>query len=656
MCGIVGVLNLDREMPPVEASVLRQMLAMIRHRGPDGFGVYRDAYVGLGSARLSIVDLAGGDQPISNEDETLWVVFNGEIFNYPELRPELEARGHHFKTKCDTEVLVHLYEDLGPGFLQRLNGQFAIAIWDTRAKTLFLARDRLGVRPLFYTEFKGRFVFGSEIKTILSLPDFPVALDRTALDQVFRYWSVQGRRTIFNGVRSLLPGHYLIASDSQIQVTPYWDLDFSSAARDEEPIHELETQAEDLLQDAVRLRLWADVPVGVYLSGGLDSSLIAALASRVAPDRLESFSISFDDPRYDESPYQQQMAAALGTRHHSLYCTDADIGRVFPDVIWHAETPVLRTAPAPMFLLSQLVHENGMKVVLTGEGADEFLGGYDIFKEAAIRRFWARQPDSQLRPLLLRKLYPDITDLSTTSSAYLAAFFRNGLTDTASPFYSHAIRWGTSARLRRFLAPVEPALAEPDGELTLPPAFEAWHPLARAQYLEVTTFLSPYLLATQGDRVAMAHSVEGRFPFLDYRIVAFCNRLPASVKLRGLTEKWLLKRLARRWVPEVIWKRVKRPYRAPIQRSFLSAPLDYVDELLSDAALRRSGLFNVTAVEQLVRKTRSGARMTEFEEMAFVGILSAQVLEHRFVHAFRRQPTSPAPVERIIDRIAPLAV
>ncbi len=658
MCGIVGTLNLNKNHL-IEEAAIRQMLGMIRHRGPDQFGIYLDDQVGLGSARLSIIDLSGGQQPISNEDGTLWIVFNGEIFNYVELRPELEARGHRFMTHTDTEVILHLYEDLGPGCLERLNGQFAIAIWDSREKSLFLARDRLGIRPLFYTYADGALIFGSEIKAILADPRVRAEIDPVSLDQIFTFWSTLTPRTIFKDILEIPPAHYLLACQGHFYTQPYWRLVFpdvteyapsgGSMSRLGTQAWEMQTQStleefRSLLVDATQIRLRADVPVGAYLSGGLDSSTIAAIIRNYTHNRLDTFSIAFSDPDFDESPFQRQMAKLLDTEHQVVYTSHEDIGMIFPEVIWHTETPVLRTAPAPMYLLSKLVRENNYKVVMTGEGADEFLAGYDIFKEAAIRRFWAKRPESQIRPLLLKKLYPDISDLPN-SSIYLASFFGEGLEETDMPDYSHHIRWRTTRRAKRFFSDelrwtVE-AQALSARQVTIYPAeFSNWDPLSRAQYIEATVFLSQYLLSSQGDRMAMAHSVEGRYPFLDYRVVELCNRLPPHLKLFGLKEKYLLKKMAQAWLPEEILQRPKRPYRAPIHRSFFNEGKmpDYVRELLSPRWMEETGLFKLDAVFQLVQKLLGGKRLGETDDMALAGIISSQLVYKQFVSDFRKAP------------------
>jgi asparagine synthase (glutamine-hydrolysing) len=648
MCGIVGTLNLSSG-PPAEEASIRQMLAMIRHRGPDQFGIFLDDQLGLGNARLSILDLSLGQQPISNEDKTLWIMFNGEIFNHPELRLELEARGHRFATNCDTETVVHAYEEYGPDCLSRFNGQFAIAIWNTQDRSLFLARDRLGVRPLFYTVAESTLIFGSEIKAILADPRVTAAIDPVSLDQIFTYWSTLSPRTAFRNIVELPPGHFLRVRDGRIQVSPYWELSFPEA--DSGPFRSKRDYLEEfrsLLIDATRLRLRADVPVGAYLSGGLDSSTIAAIIRKYTNNPLDTFSISFSDPEFDESGHQQQMARFLGTDHQVVYATHGDIGRIFPEVVWHTETPILRTSPAPMFLLSKLVRAKHYKVVLTGEGADEILAGYDLFKEAKVRRFWAQRPDSKVRPGLFKKIYPWISGLADGNASYLAAFFGQGLTDTNAPDYSHGIRWRTTNRTKRFFSgDLKQAIQAAEGQDPFyPEGYERWDPLHRAEYLEISIFLSQYLLSSQSDRMAMANSVEGRFPFLDHRVVEFCNQLPPTLKLRGLTEKYLLKQASREWLPAEICDRPKQPFRAPIHRSFFndSRP-DYVQELLAPSAIASVGLFNPSAVSQLTAKLERGLPLGETDDMALAGILSTQLVARQFLSDFAK----PSPIDSSDD-------
>lgn len=661
MCGIAGILKVATS--DESESLLRRMLGMIRHRGPDEFGIYLGDDVALGNARLSIVDLSGGQQPISNEDGTLWIVYNGEVFNHVELRAELESRGHRFSTHTDTEVILHLYEDFGPECLSRLNGQFAIAIYDEKKKSLFMARDRLGVRPLFYTRLKnGGMVFGSEIKALLACPEVSAQLDPVALEQIFTYWSPLSPRSCFQGIQSLPPGNFLLAQNGQIKIAPYWKIRFLDPVERNSAKASMEIPAyvekfRELLVDATRIRLRADVPVGAYLSGGLDSSALAAIIRKYTNTRLDTFSISFSDPKFDESSHQRRMAEFLGTDHQVVYATHSDIGRIFPEVVWHMETPVMRTSPAPMFLLSKLVNDRKYKVVLTGEGADEFLAGYDIFKETLVRRFWARQPDSNWRPALLRRLYSDIPALGATGGSYLKAFFGGGLSETHRTDYSHSIRWKNNRRNCRFFSgelqsAVQRQRALEDHDLALPEEFKDWGALEQAQYLEIAVFLSQYLLCSQGDRPAMAHSVEGRFPFLDYRVVEFCNRLPARLKLRGLTEKFLLREVAKEWLPAEILARGKRPYRAPIHRSFFNEEQQsYVRDLLSARAIQAAGIFNPAAVAQLVSKIDQQRPLGEADDMALVGIISTQLVHQQFVENFKqRSPVSDDDNLKVVDR------
>ena len=642
MCGIVGIAKLNKQ-DTVDGLHVRQMLSMIRHRGPDEFGMYLDTFVGLGSARLSIIDLATGQQPITNEDESCWIIFNGEIFNYIQLRQQLEKQGHRFTSQSDTEVILHLYEEYGVECLSQLNGQFALAIWDSHKERLFLGRDRMGIRPLFYTQQDGTLIFGSEIKAILAHPNVQAEIDPERLHQIFIVWTTLSPNTAFKNIVELPPAHYLVAQNQSIHVAPYWELDFQGDTSTEitpSIISQYVEELRDLLIDATTIRLRADVPVGAYLSGGLDSSIITSIIRHYTSNRLDTFSITFDDPDFDESSFQQQMVDLIGTAHKTTHTTQKAIGDIFPDVIWHTEIPILRTAPAPMYFLSKLVNDNSYKVVMTGEGADEFFGGYNIFKETMVRRFWARQPDSEIRPLLLQKLYPYLAS-SSRNTAFFQAFFKQNLSDTHLNHYSHILRWKNTERLKRFLAPDvrDMPIKTIDEQITYPDNFEGYHPLEKAQFLESKIFMSGYLLSSQGDRMGMANSVEGRYPFLDHRVVEFANRLPPTVKLRHLTEKYLLKELGKQWLPADIWTRAKHPYRAPIHKSFFhdQSP-DYVESLLSDRQITNTGIFDSQAINQLLKKIRRGMPLGETEDMAIAGILSTQILHHKFIQHFQMPP------------------
>ena len=646
MCGIAGIINFrgSEEMEPT----LRKMLGIMRYRGPDGFGIYLDSKTGLASTRLSIIDLNTGDQPIHNEDGSLWVVLNGEIFNYPELTESLLAKGHKFKTKSDTEVLVHLYEEYGTDLFRHLNGQFAFAIWDRKKSTLLLGRDRVGIRPLFYHLDKDRLVFASEIKSVFAHDSIPRRLDIQALSDIFTCWAPLGADSSFEGVRQIPPGNYATFTREGMKIHPYWKLSINALDSFERPLGDWMEELDELLLDAAKIRLRADVPVGAYLSGGLDSTYISSLVKNRFNNRLCTFSVSFTDGRFDEAPFQERAVSALKTQHQRVSCRQEDIGESFPRVIWHTETPILRTAPAPLFQLSALVRDSNFKVVLTGEGSDEIFAGYNIFKEDKVRRFWSKDPDSTARPALLRRLYPYVfSEGNDRSQRFLQGFFKRHLTEFDLPIYSHILRWENTAQLKGFFSNgfgSEPGniagFVQRFSEM-LPAEFMSWHPLSRAQYTEISIFLSNYLLSSQGDRMAMGNSVEGRFPFLDHRVVEFAAKVPPRYRLNGLKEKYILKKAAKELVPSDLIDRPKQPYRAPISRCFLGGhKLDYVDELLSEECIKEYGYFDHKRVSKLISKARkSGVELlSERENMGVVGILSTQLVHHHFIANFPAYP------------------
>jgi len=602
--------------------------------------MYLDAGLGMVNTRLSIVDLAGGDQPIGNEDGRYWVIQNGEIYNHPELRLELETLGHRFRTDSDTEVIVHAYEEWSQDCLDRFNGPFVFALWDRRDRSLFLARDRFGVRPLFLAQYGPEFVFGSEAKALLRHPEAVRALDPVALVDTFTLWAPLPDRTSFCGIRELPPGHWIrIGPEGEQEERVWWDLRFALPEEQRrESENELAEELAGLLEDSTRLRLRADVPVAAYVSGGLDSSAIAALARKVSGDNLHGFGIGFTDPRFDEAPHQDRIAEALGVDLNRITISPPDIARLFPEVVALAEKPLLRTAPAPMLALSSLVHDHGFKVVLTGEGADELFAGYDLFRESQIRRFWAREPQSLRRPRLFERIYPWLARSIANMPGFTRQFFGQGLLETGDPLYSHRIRFGTTGRLLRLLDPallraLAPGEAPAERLLArLPREFGSFSDLAKAQYLEIVTFLQGYLLHSQGDRMLMGRSVEGRFPFLDHRVAEFAASLPDSMRLRGLRDKRILRKAMAPLLPPEIASRPKRPYRAPILRAFVGpdAP-DYVAELLEPSRLARTGVFAPRAVGLLWDKCQRNREneVSEMDEMAFVGVLSIQLLHEQ---------------------------
>jgi len=456
-----------------------------------------------------------------------------------------------------------MYEQYGPVFLQYLNGQFAFAIWDTKKKECFFARDRVGIRPLFYTEVNGKFVFGSEIKSLFEFPGIKRNFSPKALKEVFTFWTTLTPNTVFEGVYELPPGHYAIFKDGELIIKKFWSLKYASPSRHfTGTFGDAVEQLRWFLSDSLMLRLRSDVQLAAYLCGGLDSSTIISLIRKFAPGILNTFSIGFADNVYDETKYQREVSEYLQTKHQSITCSASDIAEWFPRVVWHTEIPLLRTAPAPMMELSKFVHEQGFKVIITGEGADEAFAGYDIFKETLIRQFWAKEPDSKIRPLLLKKLYPYMPSISQAKPEMLKMFFKYQLEATDSPAYSHLLRWKNTSNIQKHFTsefneylknydPVEQYIE------SIRPETEGISSLAKAQMIETNVFMSGYLLSSQGDRVAMANSVEGRYPFLDYRILEFAASLPDHFKVKGMNEKLILKELMRNESTKMLLKRKK---------------------------------------------------------------------------------------------------
>ena len=643
MCGIAGFIDPRKSLSESESElVVNRMMSRIRYRGPDDYGLFIDHGIVMGSVRLSIIDLSGGNQPLSNEDRTLWIVYNGEVFNYIELRESLVKMGHRFRTHSDTEVVLHMYEEYGTAFLQYLNGQFAFAIWDVKKKECFFARDRVGIRPFFYSIVNRIFVFGSEIKSLFEFPGIRRKFSHKALKEVFTFWTTLSPNTIFDGVYELPPGHFAILKDGRLKIEKFWSLKYASPSNHfKGTIADAVEQMRWLLSDSLLLRLRSDVQVAAYLSGGLDSSALTSLIRKFAPGILNTFSIGFVDNIYDETRYQLEVSNYFQTKHQCITCSASDIAEWLPRVVWHSEIPLLRTAPAPMMELSRFVHEKGLKVIITGEGADEAFAGYDIFKETIIRQFWAKEPDSIIRPLLLKKLYPYIPSINHASPELLKMFFKYHLKATDSPVYSHLLRWKNTSNIQRHFAPhfrehlksydpveqyIETIKTEMDGITSL----------AKAQMIEATIFMSGYLLSSQGDRMTMANSVEGRYPFLDYRLLEFAASLPDHFKLKGMNEKFILKELMRDELPESVLKRPKQAYRSPIMEAFTGPKVpDYVGEHLSVEKLRDCGIFSPDSVKNLLNKIIVSKFPSEVDHMALVGILSTQLLDNLFIKDFK---------------------
>ena len=638
MCGIAGFYQFQ-DNNDMRISILRKMLTRIKHRGPDESGIYLSNKISLGSVRLSIIDLSTGTMPLSNANDSLWIVFNGEIFNYIELREELFEKGHTFKTHSDTEVIVHMYEEYGPNFVTKLNGQFAIAIWDKEKQELFLARDRVGIRPLYFTEVGETLVFASEIKSLLEFPNVQLKISPKAISEYFTFWTSLSPSTAFEGVYEVPPGTYMIISDKGKKSKLYWELPLCKPNEYKYTnINEAVKDFETIFSDAVKLRLRADVQVAAYLSGGIDSSVTTSFIKHISPNNLRTFSIGFTEKDYDESSFQNIAAEYFKTQHSSISCSPQDIAENFKNVVWHSEAPLLRTAPTPMSLLAKSVRNQNIKVVITGEGADELLGGYNIFKETKIRRFWAKDPQSKYRPLLLKKLYPYLPQMTNANSNVLKMFFGYKLNETSSPAYSHLLRWNNTTRIKNYLTQeYKDAIGDYDPisniEKKIKDKLEGYDSLTKAQWIELNLFMSGYLLSSQGDRMGMANSIEGRYPFLDHRVIEFCMSLDPDLKLNGLNEKYLLKKLMKGRLPDSILNRPKQAYRAPIRSTFISDDLpEYLKEMLSEKQIKASGIFNPEHVRTLLEKMRTKNQVSEVDNMALTAILSTQILQDLFIN------------------------
>lgn len=635
MCGVAGIIDFQSRLNNTPA--VADMLRSIVHRGPDETGIYHSSVTTLGNVRLSIIDPGSGQQPMSDKTGRFIIVFNGEIFNYVELKAGLEKRGHCFKTMSDTEVLLQLFIDAGKECLGMLNGQFVFAIWDNLEQKIFIARDRVGIRPLYYHTGSGALAFASEIKALLTLKYVPRELNHRAITQIFTFWTAIAPSTPFRDINELPPGHFLTYDSKGLRTERYWQMNFIPEEINIS-LPDAIDRFDELFTNAVRIRMRADVEVAAYLSGGIDSSATVAYIKDIEPGILNTFSIGFSEKDFDESRYQDEAAGYFGTRHLSYLCSSSEIAKVFPDVIWHSEMPLTRTAPAPMLLLSRLVRDNNIKVVVTGEGSDEFLAGYDIFKELYIRNFWALSPDSRIRPLLLKRLYPYIPHIAQANPVVLKMFFGYKLTDTGNPFYSHLIRWNNANHIKKhFSSSFTESTAgyEPVNELaeTLPAEFCKFTPLGKAQWLESTIFMSGYLLSSQGDRMAMANSVEGRYPFLDHRLIEFCNSLPENYKLKGLTEKYLLKKVLDGKVPDSIIRRTKQPYRAPSGNLFLAADRpEYIGEMLSEDYFNNAGIFSYSSLQSVLQKIEKSGVTSETDDMLLTAVISTHLLHHLFIN------------------------
>ncbi len=642
MCGIAGFVDPDARASGED--LLARMLSKIRYRGPDDAAGFCRAPCGIGMVRLAIVDLVGGLQPALTPDRSVALVFNGEIFNYRDLRQQLADQGETFTTNSEIEVLLKLYRRDGLAMASRLNGQFAIAILDLRHNRLALLRDPFGIRPLFWTRIAGGIAFASEIKALAAHPKVNLALDPRAILQTLRFWTVAGDRSAFAGVHQVPPGHWLTFDfNGEMRLERYWTWPFPH----EQDELRLTSDAEYFeafrvqLDACIRRQSMSDVEVGSYLSGGIDSTVLAVRAAQQMTDRLKTYSVTFADEGYDESPAQAQIVAHYKFRHNAIRVTDADIASAFSNVVYHAETPLFRTAPAPLYLLSERVRQDGIKVVLTGEGADEILLGYDLFREVKIRRFWERQPESQCRPQLFRRLYHYLPQFRNARYAGLVIdMYKAHLVAPDDAHYAMRVRWANgkamegclSKEMRQLFCDYDPI---EDLARWLPPGYWDAPDIEKAQQIEVALLMGNYLLSSQGDRMSMSHSVEGRYPYLDLEFVKFAASLPQSVKLRSLRDKYILRNAFADQIPEGVRTRPKVAYQAPEMKAFFcdEVTAGTTADMLSTDRINELGLFDPAFVTYLVTKarTRQFDRLGFRDNMCFVVILSTLLLHDLLV-------------------------
>lgn len=598
MCGICGFVD-GRGLGPDAPALLRAMTEAIVHRGPDDDGAYLDGRAALGMRRLSIIDLKTGKQPIANEDRTVWVVYNGEIFNFPDLKKDLLARGHVFRTNADTEVIVHLYEDRGDDFVHSLNGMFAIALWDTKRQRLLLVRDRLGVKPLHYGEAGGRFYFASEIKSLLQAP-FPRDLDFEALGQYFSFEYVPAPRSIFRAIRKLLPGHILALENGRTEVRPYWDVHFTGSENLPRSEEEVAEEIAARLKESVRIRLLSDVPLGVFLSGGIDSSSVTALMSEVASGPVKTFSVGFREKTFDELDAALLVARKFGTDHQEFVVAPKEVSDLTPVLMRYLDEPLADASAIPTFIISRLARRF-VTVVLAGDGGDELFGGYDTYKAHKLARHYRRIPrfvrKGIVRPVV-RRLPASAKRLSFE---FKAKKFIAGTEHP--PEVANFIWWGAytpDLRAKLFTPDLK---ARVGSDPYAPIAFHAARAgeaagLDRIAYLDLKLYLQDDLLV-KVDRMSMANSLEIRVPFLDYTFVEFAAKIPSRLKLKGMTSKYILKRAMASRLPAEILAKKKIGFDIPLGAWIREGLRDFTRDALSPERLRRHGFFD----EAFVRST-----------------------------------------------------
>lgn len=636
MCGLAGIISKNSRNYRIE---IEQMLNSISHRGPDSSGkIIKDNFI-FGFNRLAIVGLNNGEQPIQNKDGTLTLICNGEIYNHKELKKDLIQKGYQFKTESDVEVILHLYADNNSKFLENVKGQFAFAIFNENNNKLILGRDRTGICPLFYTIKDNELFFASEIKALFKVPYVKREFSPQNIYDMISYWSVVPPNTVFKDIYQICPGEIITWENYNLKKRKYWQLQFNDEYSNQS-FPDLKEMIYNQLEISVKRHLDADVPVGLYLSGGIDSSILALIAAKVHGNDLNTFSIGFEDKNYDESYFQHLLSKELGVRHHHFDFKYKDIAEYFPEVVRHAETILFRCAPVPLFCLSKEVNKFGYKTVMSGEGADEIFWGYDTFRELFIRLMWSRNPESSWRPEQLQKIFSYFEQYKNDRYFnFLKAFYKKTLNNTEDPFYSHLPRWSTNKSNCGLINSTHlDNISESDSRNKildiLPDDFQAWDSFQKCQAIEMITLLNGYLLSSQGDRMIMSHSVEGRFPFLDKDVLELSSKIPSKWKCKGLNDKYILREAFKHELPESIYKRPKFAYRAPDMKSFFGAnEPSYLNELFSEAYTKDVAVFDPKKVQLIYKKGNNSDldKISTKDNMAFTIILSTHLLYSEFI-------------------------
>jgi asparagine synthase (glutamine-hydrolysing) len=629
MCGICGKLNFDRDAN-VQPGLMRRMLEVIRHRGPDDEGVFASGNVGLGHRRLSIIDLGTGHQPISNENQKVWIVFNGEIYNYEVLRADLSKKGHVFRTRTDTEVIVHLYEELGPDCVNMLRGMFAFALWDSENEILLLARDRVGIKPLYYCQTSHSLLFASEIKALLADPDVAPEVVPALVDRFMTFFYMPGQETLFRNIFKLSPGCYLVVKQGRVCMRQYWDLEFCKSSP-HTAVHEMESQLLSLLEETVRLHMISDVPVGILLSGGVDSTALLGLAVEKTDKKISSYTVGFSDQSVtDERPYARLAAETFGSTHHEISISARDFADFLPEYIWHMEEPVCEPPAVALYYVSRFASQY-VKVLLSGEGGDEAFAGYQNYRNL----LWLER----LKSLPWRGLSKGLINLAGAKRASkyiplldlpLQEYYYSR---TSSPF--SCFNYRHSALLTNDFA------QECDREHTLAPTrelfkeAESYNALDKMLYVDTKTWLPDDLLL-KADKMTMANSVELRVPFLDHKVLEFAAALPANLKVRGWTTKYLAKRALSGRVPKKILSRPKTGFPVPYGSWFRNGLQSWVRDVLLDRKTTNRGYFQTKAVEDLLEKN---ARFGMYSKEVF-SLLTLELWHRTFLEGQRFSPST----------------